>query len=81
VNYGIRTDGGITVKRKLIKAALMVGLLAGAGLTKPTEAYVRCITYNGTSCTTPGSSFRCYNQYPDEPGACICNNNYVYVCG
>ena len=68
------------MKRKLIRIALMLGLLAGVGLTKSTEAYVRCSAYQGKSCTTPDSSFQCYNQYPYEPGICYCTGN-VYDCG
>jgi hypothetical protein len=70
------------MKRKLMKAALVVGMLAGVGVTtSSTEAaYVLCHSRNGDSCTTPGTSFLCYNHYPDEPGLCECTSSYVYEC-
>lgn len=69
------------MKGKLIRIALILGLLAGVGITPSTEAYVFCYPYDGTSCTTPGTNFRCFNQYPDEPGLCRCTSSYVYRCG
>jgi len=69
------------MRRKLIKMTLLLGLLAGVSFTTATEAYVLCSTYNGTSCTTPGTSFRCFNRYPDEPGLCRCTSSHLYVCG
>ena len=69
------------MKRRLIRAALVVGMLIGVGYATSSEAaYVICHSRNGDACTTPGSGFRCYNHYPDEPGWCDCTSSHVYDC-
>ncbi|HEX8700541.1 MAG TPA: hypothetical protein VF815_16950 [Myxococcaceae bacterium] len=42
--------------------------------------WISCPQKDGTSCTTPGSYFKCYNQYPYEPGICRCQSDYTYLC-
>jgi hypothetical protein len=69
------------MRTKLIRLALMLGLLAGVGVATSAEAYILCWAYHGTSCTTPGPGPRCYNRYPDEPGRCNCTTNHIYICG
>ncbi|MFY2559339.1 hypothetical protein ACN469_17030 [Corallococcus terminator] len=55
-------------------------------LTTPEEGadvqafWVSCPESEGTACTTPGSRFRCYNQYPNEPGICFCTSTLTYSC-
>lgn len=44
------------------------------------QAYRSCSAYDGTSCSSPGSSFTCYNQYPYEPGLCVCGGDYTRSC-
>ncbi|MBN1205543.1 MAG: hypothetical protein JXB05_11545 [Myxococcaceae bacterium] len=43
--------------------------------------WLSCWDYEGQACTTPGNRFRCYNQYPYEPGICVCGSSYTYFCG
>jgi len=53
-------------------------------IEEPTDVkalWLSCPEYDGTSCSTPGRYFRCYNWYPTEPGICFCGSNFTYSCG
>jgi hypothetical protein len=46
-----------------------------------TSSYRTCQHIDGTPCSNPGSVFRCYYQYPNEPGICVCLSNFTWSCG
>lgn len=39
-----------------------------------------CWNYSGYSCSTPGTKVRC-QWIPTEPGICVCQSSYVWLCG
>lgn len=80
------------MKKKQMWAGLVMGMVAGVLLSGSTEAAPQqvgpssqtiqyCSRYDGKACSSPGTTFLCYNQYPYEPGLCECTDSGTWSCG
>jgi hypothetical protein len=72
--------GGPVVQEEAESAPMPVMEQAPEESTDTSALWLSCPGYDGTPCTTPSNRFRCYNQYPNEPGLCFCGSDYIYTC-
>jgi len=43
------------------------------------QALPSCWNFDGNACSTPGTHVRCH-WIPYEPGICVCQQSYVWLC-
>jgi len=50
------------------------------GLEAIPQSLPSCWNFDGNACSTPGTHVRC-QWIPYEPGICVCQQSYVWLCG